>query len=133
MFGKRSPSFKSLLQLCDRTQGGVELNKLCMKFVSSSLIVRRIMESRCKMGTKLQMVKFVEKLRSNIKYGRIFKWKDQRDIWLIVSYSCITALSFLCCTRQEYHRNVFDFQYKDINFNQIIFFSYDKVMREWEV
>jgi len=35
------------------------------------------MGSRCKMSTKLQMIKFIEKMRLNLlSKGKIVKWKD---------------------------------------------------------
>ena len=76
-FGNRSPSFKSLNILCERQGADHEVGSLLLRFVQSPAIIRRILESRCRMMTKMQMIKFVEVLRLNIAdEGRIVRWKE---------------------------------------------------------
>lgn len=48
-----------------------------MELFSSKECIRRIMMGRSRMKTKLQMIKFVEKVRMNIlTKGKGYKWKD---------------------------------------------------------
>jgi hypothetical protein len=48
-----------------------------LEFFSSRECIKRIMMGRGRMKTKLQMVKFVEKMRLNIlTKGKGYKWKD---------------------------------------------------------
>lgn len=76
-FGNRSPSFKSLSTLCERQGAGSEVNSLLLRFIQSPAIIQRILESRCRMMTKMQMIKFVEVLRLNVaEEGRIVRWKQ---------------------------------------------------------
>lgn len=76
-FGNRSPSFKSLSILCERQGAEEEVGSLLLRLVQSPAIIRRILESRCRMMTKMQMIKFVEVLRRNIAdEGRIVRWKE---------------------------------------------------------
>jgi hypothetical protein len=48
-----------------------------LEFFSSTECIKRIMMGRGRMKTKLQMVKFIEKMRLNIlTKGKGYKWKD---------------------------------------------------------
>jgi hypothetical protein len=72
-FMQRSPSFKSLAALCGPGSGGV--GRVCLELAESSGLVARILSSRCAMSTKLQMIKFLEVLRVNLRGGRVRRWK----------------------------------------------------------
>lgn len=50
---------------------------MCLEFVESGKCMRRVLSSKCGLNTKLQMIKFVEKLGVNIKRKEIVKWKDE--------------------------------------------------------
>lgn len=76
-FSARSPSFKSLQAFFSNPHGFSRISSQCSKIINSSLIIRRILQSRCKVVTKVQMIKFVEVLRRNINSGgNIKKWKQ---------------------------------------------------------
>jgi hypothetical protein len=68
------------------------------------------------------MVKFVEKLRSNITYGRVVKWKDQRDIWVIVSYWCIINVFFFAALAKNRIEMFVIFSIRIITLNKPSFF-----------
>ena len=76
-FSTRSPSFKSLQAFFCNRHGSSRISSQCGKIIDSSLIIRRILQSRCRMATKVQMIKFVEVLRTNINGGgNIKRWKQ---------------------------------------------------------
>lgn len=76
-FSARSPSFKSLQAFFCNPKGSSRISSQCSKIIDSSLIIRRILQSRCRMSTKMQMIKFVEVLRTNINSGgNIKRWKQ---------------------------------------------------------
>jgi hypothetical protein len=53
------------------------IRRLSLELFSSKECIRRIMIGRSRMKTKLQMIKFVEKVRMNIlTKGKGYKWKD---------------------------------------------------------
>lgn len=48
-----------------------------MKFFSSSDAMKRVLECGCRIKTKILMIKFIEKIRLNIRYpDTVIKWKD---------------------------------------------------------
>ena len=58
-FAERQPSFKSLTRFCRRGVEGSSIRAQLIGLVESNLIVRKTMESRCMLETKMQMLKFV--------------------------------------------------------------------------
>jgi hypothetical protein len=53
------------------------LREECLRLFTSSECIKRILVGRCKMANKLQMVKFIDKMRFNIlSKGKGYKWKD---------------------------------------------------------
>lgn len=58
-FLKRRPSFHSLLLFYKRSPQNANIRDKCEELLSSAECIRRILNSRCKMHTKIQMVKFV--------------------------------------------------------------------------
>ena len=76
-FSTRSPSFKSLRAFFCNRQGSSRISSQCRKIIDRSLIMGRILQSRCRMSTKVQMIKFIEVLRTNINGGgNIIRWKQ---------------------------------------------------------
>jgi hypothetical protein len=75
-FAKRVPSFASLAKFYADEAGNEGIRKRCLSFLESGECLRRIMKGRSKMKTKLMMVKFLEKMRSNLLQNGVVKWKD---------------------------------------------------------
>ena len=73
----RVPSFQSLKKLFRKDIKNKRIRKLCLDLFSSSDCIKRVMGSKCKMKTKMMMVKFIEKIRLNILLPeKIIKWKE---------------------------------------------------------
>lgn len=76
-FSERVPSFPSLMLFFERAELNEGIRTRSLEFFSSTECIRRIFAGRSKMKTKLQMIKFIEKLRLNIlTKGKGYKWKD---------------------------------------------------------
>ena len=66
----------SLKRFVEEGKGKEGIRKRCQEFIESGDCIKRIMKGRCQLKTKLMMVKFIEKLRSNLLGNDIVKWKD---------------------------------------------------------
>jgi hypothetical protein len=76
-FSERVPSFNSLMLFFNHCELNSGIRERSLELFSSSDCIRRILAGRSKMKTKLQMVKFIEKMRLNIlTQGKGYKWKD---------------------------------------------------------
>jgi hypothetical protein len=76
-FSERVPSFHSLMLFFERRPENEGIRKRSLEFLESKDCIKRILTGRCKMKTKLQMIKFIEKVRLNIlTTGKGYKWKD---------------------------------------------------------
>ena len=76
-FNARVPSFLSLMLFFDNSEANRGIRDKSLDFFSSKECIRRILSGRCKMKNKLQMIKFIEKMRWNIlTQGKGYKWKD---------------------------------------------------------
>ena len=76
-FIERVPSLHSLMLFFARSEENEGIRARSLEFFSSRECLRRILLSRSSMRNKLQMVKFIEKMRFNIlTTGRGRKWKE---------------------------------------------------------
>ena len=76
-FSDRVPSFASLMLFLRPTQENSGIRQHALELFSSAECMRRIITGRSRMKTKLQMIKFIEKMRLNIlTKGKGYKWKD---------------------------------------------------------
>ena len=76
-FHERVPSFNSLMIFFERTEQNKGIREKSLELFSSPKCLKKIITGRTKIKTKLQMIKFIEKLRLNIlTEGKGYKWKD---------------------------------------------------------
>lgn len=58
-FGRRSPSFKSLVEFAEACSLSPNLRHHCHQLLDSSAIMARVLNSRSNIANKIQMLKYV--------------------------------------------------------------------------
>jgi hypothetical protein len=76
-FSDRVPSFNSLMLFFADKEQNSGIRQRSLELFSSKQCMQRILAGRSRMKNKLQMIKFIEKVRLNIlTKGSGYRWKD---------------------------------------------------------